>query len=148
MTQRSSAAKRSFISRAGWFSLNHPETWEVEEDEYIALYDPENGVGALHISAYEAPGPVDPRAELLEHLSEEDPSIRLEDIQTSVDGPKATASFESTDETSFDRVWFIGQGSYLVIATYHSDPEDKDKETNEVEEIVRSIAIVPGLSRN
>jgi hypothetical protein len=146
--KNSSGAKKAFISRSGWFSLHHPAHWEVDEDEYIAVYDPENGVGALHVSAYEAPETVDPRAELLEHLSQDHPSIRLEDLQTWVDGPRTIASFESIADGSFDKVWFIAQGSYLVIATYNSDAEDKDKEEKTIEEIIHSIEIVPGLSRN
>lgn len=146
--KNSTSAKKAFISRSGWFSLHHPAHWEVDEDEYIAIYEPENGVGALHVSAYEAPETIDPRAELLEHLSEDRPSIGLEDIEESTDGPKTIASFESIDDSSFDKVWFIAQGSYLVIATYNSEAEDKGKEEKEIEEIIHSIEIIPGLSRN
>lgn len=135
------------MSRAGWFSLSYPIGWELEEDEYAAVYNPD-GVGALYISSYEAPGPVDPKKELSEHLSDQKPSVRSSDIHTWTEGDKTLASSELVDQQSFQKTWFIGRDSYLVIATYNCEVEDKDIERNEIEEIVRSIQIKPKFLRN
>ena len=76
-----SRTSQTFISRAGWYSLRHPLDWTAEEgDTFLELCEPEQGVGALHISAYQTPGPVDPREELLEALSDSEPSPKVEDI--------------------------------------------------------------------
>lgn len=148
MNRRSNGPKKAFISKAGWFSLHYPFDWEAEEDEYVAIYAPQNGVGALHISAYQAPGLVDPKSELSEHLAQENPSAPLENIQTSVAGTKTVASFESVDQQSFYKVWFVAHDSYLLIATYNCDTEDRKKEMAEIEEIVQSIDFFLGSSRN
>ena len=144
---KSKPPQKAFVSKAGWFSLLHPINWEVEEDEYIAIYDPQ-GVGALYISTHQAPGPVDPTAELLEHLSQENPAAH-HNIKTSLEGSNTVASFEAVDEQSFQKVWFVAYDSYLVIATYNSDAIDhKEKEINKIEEMVRSVEIRPKVSRN
>jgi Domain of unknown function (DUF3805) len=141
-------AKKGFISRAGWFSLNLSAEWNVDEDEYAAVYNPTEGVGALHISAYRAPGSVDPKSELLQHLSKDNSEVKQEDIKTTIQGTKTVASFERTSGESFEKVWFVGDGPYLLIATYICDFEDKQKETSEIEDIIRSITITPTVSRN
>jgi hypothetical protein len=147
MTQRTNRYKKVFVSEAGWFSLVYPADWEAEGNDYLAIYHPE-GVGALHISAYEAPELVDPKTELVEHLSQENPSAQVESIKTSIEREKKVASFESVHEQSFQKVWFVASDFYLVIATYHSDVEDREKEIGEIEEIVHSIEFRPKLSRN
>jgi len=147
MSRINNQRKKIFASPAGWFSFLYPIDWEVEEDEFVTVYDPE-GVGAIYISSYQAPKPVDPSEELLEHLSQENPATRLEDIETSVQANKTMASFETLDERCFRKVWFVAHGSYLVIVTYTSAAEDRKIEISDVEEIVGSIEIRSKLSRN
>lgn len=146
---KTSQRSKVFVSRAGWYSLRHPIQWEVEEDEgSVALYDPEQGVGALHISAYKTPAPADPREELLEHLSDNKPPAKEEDITVTVDGTKTVASFEYVVKNSFHKLWFISDKGHLVLANYNCDSEDKDKEMQEVENVVRSIELARKISRN
>lgn len=144
----SGRSKRVFISRAGWFSLHYPSGWDIEEEEYVAVYNPKEGVGALHISAYQAPESVDPKAELMELMSKENREVKLEHIETSIDGTKTVASYESVSAECFEKAWFVGDGSYLLIATYNCDVEDKQKELSKIEDIISSIKIAPKLSRN
>ena len=51
---------KAFASRTGWFFFLYPRDWEVEEDEFVAVYNPQ-GVGALHMSVYETLYRVDPQ---------------------------------------------------------------------------------------
>lgn len=148
MNQKTDRASKVFISRASWFSLNLPSEWNVDEDDYVAIYNPTEGVGALHISAYQAPEPVDPKSELVEHLSKENSEVKLEEIETAIQGTKTVASFERNSGESFEKVWFVANGLYLLIGTYACDIEDKHKEIAEIEDIIRSITIKPTLSRN
>jgi hypothetical protein len=141
---QNSKPKKAFASQTGWFSFLYPSDWEVEEDQFVTAYNPE-GVGALHMSAYEAPYRVDPGAELLDHLSQDNPLTRLENIRTSAQGNKTVASFETLDEQSFQKVWFVAHESCLVIATYNSDADDWEVEIAEVEGVVQSIEIRPNL---
>lgn len=138
-----------FVSRAGWYSLRYPREWELEEDEnYVALYEPEKGVGALHVSAYETPGPADPKKEMLDHLSDNETPVKAEDITVRLNGTKEIASFEQVNPGSFQKTWFVSDNGYLVLATYDSNAEDRDKELGEVENIINSIEVGPKFSRN
>ena len=140
---------QAFVSRAGWYSLRHPIEWTVEEDETcVELCDPEQGFGALHISAYQTPAPVDPREELLDALSDYEPPPKAEDVAVTLDGTKKVASFESVSNLSFQKTWYISDKSYLVLVTYNCGDENKDKELEKVEDIVRSIELEPKISRN
>ena len=89
------------------------------------MYDPENGVGALHISAYEIPAPVDPKEELLKHLSDHKPPPDPEEVLEALDGTKRTASFEYVSNHSFQKIWFISHKNHLALATYECDAEEK-----------------------
>jgi len=138
-----------FISRTGWYSFYYPKDWTVEEsDDSTAVYDPVHGVGALHISAYQTPGPVDSKSELIEHLADNVPPVDEERVVSSSSGSKNVASFDYVNDGDFHKIWFIGDGRYLVLANYISDKEDAGSELREVEEIVDSINVEPTLSRN
>lgn len=145
MNQETRGARKGFVSRAGWFSLDYPSDWDLEETDYIAVYDPRAGVGALHISAYEGPDDIDPKAELIEHLNDENQVANEESVKTRHDGSKTVASYEFISGGSFQRVWFVADRCYLVIATYISDAKDKDADLSEIEQVVRSIKSRPNF---
>jgi hypothetical protein len=147
--RKNSQTSKAFVSRAGWYSLRHPLEWTVEEDDTcVELFDPDQGVGALHISAYQTPSPVDPREELLDALSDYKPPPRVEDVAMTLEGTKKAASFESVSNHSFQKTWYISDKNYLVLVTYDCGDENKDKELEIVEDIVRSIELEPKISRN
>lgn len=146
---KTSQKSKVFLSRAGWYSFRHPIEWEVEEDESsVAVYDPKHGVGALHISAYKTPASADPKEELLEHLSDNNPPPKAEDIIVTLDRTKRVASFEYVSKRSFNKIWFISDQGNLVLVTYNCDNEERDKDLVEVENIVRSVELAPKISRN
>ena len=135
--RKSNTEAQSFVSRAGWYSLRYPIDWTVREDETcIELCNPDEGVGALHVSAYRTCEPVDPKQELLENL---EPTPDAQDIAVSLVGTKRIASFEAVSNLFFQKTWYISDKSYLVLATYNCHEENKDKEVEEVERIIRSI---------
>jgi Domain of unknown function (DUF3805) len=148
MNQRVTKRRKSFVSRAGWFFFHYPEDWEVDEDEYIAVYNPKQGVGALHLSAYQGPSEIDPTAELIEHLSQKEVLADNQRVKTSQGGRTTIASCDSVRDGSFEKVWFVAANSYLVIATYNCDSGDEERELPEIEDIVQSIEITPQVSRN
>jgi hypothetical protein len=139
----------AFVSRTGWYSIYYPPGWMVEEsDESIAVYDPKHGVGALHISAYQTPGSVDPKSELIEHLSDNVPPVDEKKVQSFSSDSKNIASFEYVSDGSFHKIWFISDGCYLVLANYICDKEDSEGELGKIEDIIASVKVEPELSRN
>jgi len=146
---RSNERSNAFVSRTGWYSFYYPKDWTVEEsDDSTAVFDPEHGVGALHISAYQTPGRVDSKSELIEHLSDNVPPVDEERVVSFSSGSKNVASFDYTNDGDFHKIWFIGDGRYLVLANYVSDKEDAESEMGKVEKIIASIEVEPNLSRN
>jgi hypothetical protein len=138
-----------FISRAGWYSFRYPIGWTAAEDDVcVELYDPEHGVGVLHISAYQTPAPIDPKDELLDDLADYKPAPKAEDITVTVAATKKVASFESVSDQSFQKTWYISDKSYLVLVTYNCADKNKAKELQRVEKIVKSIEVEPKISRN
>lgn len=131
--------KKEFISRSGWFAFDIPNDWKIDEEDSVTVFDPENGSGALCFSAYEAPGEIDPKAELLEHLSEQDPNPA--DVMVQVQRDKTVASFESLSDGDFMKVWFLARQCRLVFATYNCDEDANPEELSIVESIVSSIRI-------
>lgn len=150
MNQRKTNERaNAFVSRTGWYSFYYPKGWAVEEsDDSTAVYEPEQGVGALHISAYQTPSPVNPRSELIEHLSDNVPPVDEERIVSFSSDSKNVASFDCVNNQNFHKIWFIGDGSFLVLVNYVSDKEDVGSELTKVDEIVASIRVQPKLSRN
>lgn len=139
----------AFVSRTGWYSIYYPTGWVVEEsDESIAVYDPKDGVGALHISAYETPGSVDPKSELIEHLSDSVPPVEEEKVVSFSSNSKNIASFEYVSDGSFHKIWFISDASHLILANYTCDKDDTAGELGKIEEIIDSVKVSPELSRN
>lgn len=148
MNHVSSDRKVAFVSRSGWYALFYPVGWVVQEtDESVAICDPEHGVGATHLSAYQAAGCVNARAELLENLSDNVPPIEQDSISVSHVGSKEVASIEYDYQDTFHKIWFIGVGRYLILANYVCDSKDKSERPT-IEDIIGSIEVGPSLSRN
>ena len=136
------AMKSFYTSRAGWYSLRFPGNWEIEEDEdCMTFYDPQDGVGALQVSAYSAPLPEDPKAVLLEYLSDKRIPIKKRKIAVQQVESKIISSYDFTNEKGFEKIWFISQGLYVLFVTYLCGTENIGKETDLIEEIVDSITI-------
>lgn len=146
---QSNPTSRVFISRTGWYSFAYPAHWSVDENEdSVAAFDPENGVGAVHISAYQTPAEVDSKAELLEQLSDSVPAFDPQQVRTNVSGSKNVSSFNYRDGGNFHQIWFIGDGHYLLLANYICDSKDVGRELAQVEDIIGSVEVEPKLSRN
>jgi len=48
----------NYVSPQGWYRLEYPDSWEVEEDDvYTTFTKSDDGVGALQFSAYQADVP-------------------------------------------------------------------------------------------
>lgn len=136
--------EKHYISAATWYSLKYPRTWEVEEDEgYSTFFEPESGVGAFQVSAYETPSPQDCEAILLEYLA--DHGIQSSQCERTVEtqNGKCIAACRYTENAWFRRVWFISEDNRLLMLTYNCKTEHRGKEDRQIESIIESVTINP-----
>ena len=138
----------AYVSRTGWFGLQYPVGWTVQEgDESISIYNPDSGHGAINASAYRTPGKVDARAELLENLADNSPSIETEHVSVRCTDSTQVASVGYEDGDNFHKIWFVVSRNYLILCNYICGTEDKS-ELPIVEEIVESVEVEPMMARN
>jgi hypothetical protein len=141
-TPNRSDEEKQFVSKAGWYSLLYPSHWVVQEEEDCDTFsDPENGVGALQVSAYQTPGSQNSLAVLREYLSD---SNARHDENKLVSYEKAGTSIASCDYMQgrwAKRVWFLSCGNYLLMVTYNCKVEDQEVEAREVERVLESITL-------
>ena len=149
--QTLSKGGRLYPSKAGWYSLRYPRSWVAEDSEDCTTFsDPENGVGALQISAYETPTHQDSKDILVEFLS--DNQIPLDETKLAYEKNegRCTASYSYSQGPWFKRIWFVSESNRLLMITYTTKVGDHEKEDKEVEEIIHSVVIEPraGTERN
>jgi hypothetical protein len=141
----------SAFEKKGWYRLEIPDGWEVDEDENpVAIYHPE-GAGALQVTA-EAPRPLPPggkidvflmlRAFLKQTGVDFDESLATR----SFDGGLDRASYEYSAESPEDgqvvwRSWMLTNHDVVVFLTYACREEDANAERAAVDAIVASIRL-------
>ena len=104
-----------YTSKAGWYSLRYPRSWVAEDSEDCTTFsDPENGVGALQISAYETPTHQDSKDILVEFLS--DNQIPLDETKLAFEKNegRCTASYSYSQGPWFKRIWFVSESNRLL----------------------------------
>lgn len=135
---------RSYQSSAGWYSIEYPEGWRVEETEGVVTFsNAETGYSALQISAYRTPGHQDTSKVLLEYLSDKSLPNHGSSIITDQEGLKHFSTFEFVENDWYRQFWVISQDIYLLFVTYNCKNADKAKELTEVLNIISSIRIDP-----
>jgi hypothetical protein len=131
-----------YISRAGWYSLKYPAEWELEEnEECITIYNPNEGVGALQVSAYSTPADENPRDILAGYLLDiqdvfDKGRIRFDEV-----GKKKIATYDYINNHWYKKVWFISQESCLILVSYNCKVEHQEHELEKIEKIIRSIEV-------
>lgn len=131
-----------YTSKAGWYSLRYPGNWVVEEGEECTTFsDPQRGVGALQVSAYETPTYQNCEETMLEYLSDHGVSVLEGNVEVQNQEGKCIASYSYTQEPWFRRVWFISEDHKLLMITYNCSIEHRGKEDREVNELVASVTI-------
>lgn len=131
-----------YRSRAGWYSVEYPGDWAVEEsDDLVTFYRRETGVGALQLSAFRTPGQQDTREVLVEYLSDKDLPINRGSVSVEEQNLREVSTYHYIDGDSYRQFWVISQGPYLLFVTYNCKAVDKEKELDCVLSIIRSITI-------
>ena len=141
----------SVFEKKGWYRLDLPEGWVVDEDESpLAIYHPD-GAGALQLSA-ETPRPLPPGGKIDVFLM-----LRAFLKQTGVDfdetlatrsfaGGLDRATYEYTADSPEDgkvlwRAWMLTNHDIVVFLTYACREEDQDTERAAIDAIVSSLTL-------
>jgi len=132
-----------FISRAGWYVLKYPGSWELEEDsETVTLYNPKSGVGALVLSSYSTPGTSDAKALLLQFLESQNIIAEKKRITLTKQAETRVASYDHTSPHGYMKAWAILEGPLLVLITYNCKRGAEEREMRVVEEIIKSLRVM------
>lgn len=120
------------------FGFTFPNSWEIENDEnLVSVYDPENGLGALQFTLYgvDDPSDIDLISELEDYLGDRHRNFDIEN------GDGFVHSNVRDEDGVWWRYWFFIKDKTLVFATYNCDQQDKGKEDQEVEKIIKSAML-------
>ena len=146
MTASLSAETLSFPS----FQLEIQDGWERSADNrpvddllsMITLRRPD-GVGVLKIGFHDALAVVSEDA--LRNLTNLDFSIPLTWQSW---GDYSGYQYNYSERGSFFRQWWLTNEGTIIFVTYQSDAESDDVESEEIDNIVRSIVTTPALKRS
>ena len=145
MTTSLNAETLSFPS----FQIEIRDGWEhtmetVPGDNWgsvISLSHP-NGVGSLKILPYDAPAVSQDR---LRNLTNVEFSVPLTWQNW---GDYSGYQYDYLERGSFYRQWWLTNERTILFITYQCDPGSRDIETEEIDNIVRSIMTTPPLKRS
>jgi hypothetical protein len=143
----------SLFERKGWFRVEVPDGWEVEEtDDAVAVFDPE-GAGVFQVSIQD-PRPLPPGGRI-------DPYLLLRAFlkQSGVDfegsAPRRwstdaidwasceyeQASTEDPDETLHWRAWMATNHDLVAFLTYACPEADREVERSKVDALAKSLEL-------
>jgi hypothetical protein len=139
------------FEKKGWYRLEIPEGWEVDEDESpVAIYHPD-GAGALQVTA-ETPRPLPPggridvflmlRAFLKQTGVDFDETLARRSTERGLD--RAFYEYEADspeDGRIVWRSWMVTNHDIVVFMTYACREEDEDLERAAVDSIVASLTL-------
>jgi hypothetical protein len=141
----------TLYEKKGWYRLNVPEGWEVDDEESpIAIYHPE-GAGALQVTA-EAPRPLPPggridvflmlRAFLKQTGVDVDETVATRSSVGGLDRAFYEHSSESPEEGRILwRSWMVTNHDTVVFLTYACREEEQEMERAAVDGIVASLSL-------
>ena len=146
MTANLNAETLSFPS----FQIEIQDSWERSIEtrpgdnwgSVISLNHP-NGVGSLKILPFDAPAVVS--EDILRNITNLNSSILLSWQNW---GDYSGYQYDYLERGSFYRQWWLTNERTIIFITYQCDPESKDIETEEIDNIVRSITTTPALKRS
>jgi hypothetical protein len=95
-----------------------------------------NGVGILKMRSYHAPAVVS--KDILRNLTNLESSIPLSWQNW---GDYSGYQYSYVESDSYYRQWWLANGRTIIFVTYQCDPESKDFEAEDIDEIIRSITV-------
>ncbi|SFE45604.1 protein of unknown function [Chitinophaga sp. CF118] len=135
-----------YISNSNFYSLNVPDTYEIQEDDgVVGIYDEENGVGAINISSYQIPETYDFKmeAELMDFIAtNSDYNSLVKLVNTEIRDNTYGKSEFTTDGKDYWKYWLKFKNLKVIYITYNCDYDKKEIERNLIDKIVASIEIL------
>ena|SRR5579863_2047561 len=131
-----------YKSPSDCYQLIHPKSWEIEENENtISIYDAIKGVGAINITSYLIPQDYQfyVEKELIEFVDKED--IPQNGIKVILVDKKKIAFLELEVEDRFWCYYVLFCNHKALFITYNCKAVDKNKELDEVSQIVKTILV-------
>jgi hypothetical protein len=139
------------FEKKGWYRLEIPEGWEVDEDESpVAIYHPE-GAGALQVTA-ETPRPLPPggkidvflmlRAFLKQTGVDFDETLARRSTERGLD--RAFYEYEADspeDGRILWRSWMVTNHDIVVFLTYACREEEQETDRAAIDGIVASLEL-------
>ena len=135
-----------YHSTTGWYNLQLPENWAVEDEgSLISVYDPNQGVGTLQISAYSIP--TDQKLDLVEELAKYliyRVKIKSKaDLISKIKIDSNCAFYEIFKEGNRYCSYCMFYKNYkLVFVTYNCPGEEFSKEKEIIDQILNSLEIL------
>ncbi len=139
------------FEKKGWFRLELPDDWEVDEDEEpLSMHRPD-GPGALQATA-QAPRPLKPGEKidvylmLRAYLRQTGVDIEAVDARRFTESGLEWAACEYTTDSPDEgrvwlRAWLVTDHDLVVFLTYACREEDRDEERETVDRIVASLLL-------
>ncbi len=132
------------------FQIDIQDSWERsienrpgdDSRNMVSLRHP-NGVGILKIGSYDALTVVS--QDILRNMTNLESSIPLTWQNW---GDYSGYQYDYLERGSFYRQWWLTREGTIIFITYQCDPESKDIETEEIDNIVRSIMATPARKRS
>ncbi len=136
--------------KKGWFSIELPDHWEIDEsEEPAALYDP-NGAGVIHAGVQtpdlKSEETIDPYLFLRAFVMQTGVGFMEQNAQRfQKDGVKgATYEFTSNGPEGKlrERLWFLTARDFILFLTYTCREEERQVERETVDRVVKSVKLV------
>ena len=135
-----------YHSTTGWYNLQLPENWAVEDEgSLISVYDPNQGVGTLQISAYSIPSDQEPDLveELAKYLIYRVKIKSKADLISKIKIDSNCAFYEVFKEGGrYCSYWMFYKNYKLIFVTYNCPGEDFSKEKEIIDQILNSLEIL------
>lgn len=133
-----------------FFQIEIPDGWEhsiesgrSDDSRSVINARHPNGVGILQIGSYDALAIVS--EDSLRNITNLDASIPL----TWQDwGDYSGYQYSYSERGVYYRQWWLTRERTIIFITYQCDPESKDIETEEIDNIVSSITAPPALKQS
>jgi len=135
-----------YHSTTGWYNLQLPENWAVEDEgSLISVYDPNQGVGTLQISAYSIPSDQEPDLveELAKYLIYRVKIKSKADLISKIKIDSNCAFYEVFKEGGrYCSYWMFYKNYKLIFLTYNCPGEEFSKEKEIIDQILNSLEIL------
>ena len=141
------------FEKKGWYRIQVPDGWEVDEDEDPpAIYHPE-GAGAVHLTA-QSPRPLKKGERIdaflmLRAFLKQTSAVEIEGTESRRYSERGLdwAACEYGEEAPGEgpvwwRVWMVTNNESFVFVTYVCREEDRDRERETVDSIIASLEMM------